>query len=545
MTWPLTSFTILGLALFAGFWWYERSHPTSKVLALVATLAALAALGRIAFAPLPNVKPTTDIVLLSGYVLGGAPGFAVGAVGAIASNIVFGQGPWTPWQMGAWGLCGLIGAGVGVLSGRRLGRWPLAFVCLGAGLLYGAILDFSTWVTYSGSHTLAQYVTISATSLSFNIAHAVGNLMFCLAFGPVFIRALMRYRARFEITWEEEPVARPVAAGGGLAPVLPTVALLAVLSATALAVAGTGAPAAEASARSTGSPTATAAASAVSRAGTYLARSQNRDGGFGPARGTASTPLFSSWAVMGLRAAGRTPSRTRRGTRTATSRLIADARRVRATGDLERTILAVRAAGLNPRRVGGRDLVRALLAKRDRDGSFDGLTNLSAFGVLALRAGGRSASDSSVVRAARFVQRQQNRDGGFNFARRGSASGVDDTGAAIQALVAARRGRGKGGAISRAVSYLRRRQNSDGGFGAGAGSGSNAQSTAFAVQGLLAAGVNPDRVKRRGSRSPMAYLRSLMASNGSVRYSRTRAQTPVWVTSQAVLALARKPFPLR
>jgi energy-coupling factor transport system substrate-specific component len=184
MTWPLASFTILGLALFAGFWWYERSHPTSKVLALVATLAALAALGRIAFAPLPNVKPTTDIVLLSGYVLGGAPGFAVGAVGALASNIVFGQGPWTPWQMGAWGLCGLLGAGLGALSGRRLGRWPLAIACLFAGLMYGAILDFSAWVSYSGSHTFDQYLAISGTSFSFNLAHALGNVVFCLAFGP-------------------------------------------------------------------------------------------------------------------------------------------------------------------------------------------------------------------------------------------------------------------------------------------------------------------------------------------------------------------------
>ena len=81
MSWLAASLVLLGVALVAGFAWYERSHPTARVLALVATLAALAALGRIAFAPLPNVKPTTDIVLLAGYALGGAPGFAVGAVG--------------------------------------------------------------------------------------------------------------------------------------------------------------------------------------------------------------------------------------------------------------------------------------------------------------------------------------------------------------------------------------------------------------------------------------------------------------------------------
>src|SRR3712207_7645867 len=96
MAWQLASFTLLFLALGAGFAWYERAKPSAKVIALVATLAALAALGRIAFAPVPNVKPTTDIVLLAGYALGGAPGFAVGAVAALASNLFFGQGPWTP-----------------------------------------------------------------------------------------------------------------------------------------------------------------------------------------------------------------------------------------------------------------------------------------------------------------------------------------------------------------------------------------------------------------------------------------------------------------
>ncbi len=75
------------------------------------------ALGRIAFAALPNVKPTTDIVLISGYVLGGAPGFAVGAVAGLASNLFFGQGPWTPWQMAGWGSEGLFGAGLAGLGG--------------------------------------------------------------------------------------------------------------------------------------------------------------------------------------------------------------------------------------------------------------------------------------------------------------------------------------------------------------------------------------------------------------------------------------------
>ncbi|MFM9023340.1 MAG: ECF transporter S component, partial [Solirubrobacterales bacterium] len=136
MSWELISFVILGGGLVAGFAWYERSQPGSRMLALVATLAALAAIGRIAFAPIPNVKPTTDIVLIAGLVLGGAPGFVVGSVAALASNLLFGQGPWTPWQMAAWGMCGLLGALIGRLATRQPGRLPLALACAGAGLMF-------------------------------------------------------------------------------------------------------------------------------------------------------------------------------------------------------------------------------------------------------------------------------------------------------------------------------------------------------------------------------------------------------------------------
>ncbi|HEV7483138.1 MAG TPA: hypothetical protein VGO13_08565, partial [Solirubrobacterales bacterium] len=93
MSWELTSFLILGGVLVAGFAWYERSRPPAQVVALVAALAALAIAGRIAFAAFPNVKPTTDIVIFAGYALGGAPGFAVGALTALVSNLWFGQGP--------------------------------------------------------------------------------------------------------------------------------------------------------------------------------------------------------------------------------------------------------------------------------------------------------------------------------------------------------------------------------------------------------------------------------------------------------------------
>ena len=512
MTWLAASFGILGVALVAGFAWYERSHPTARVLALIATLAALAALGRVAFAPLPNVKPTTDIVLLTGYVLGGAPGFAVGAVAALASNVFFGQGPWTPWQMVGWGGVGLLGAGLARLAGRELGRVGLASACFVAGLGFGAVMNLSLWVTFSGDHSLEKLGFFFATSLPFDLAHAIGNALFCLAFGPALVRMLQRYRMRFEVTW------RPALGAGGAAAVL-----LALVMAAGLAL----------------PPQAPAQVPRASVA--YLERAQNADGGFGGAPGQRSTQLYTGWAALGLAAAGRNPLDVSRRSSIA-AYVRANARELSDLGELERTIMVAGAAGVSPQRLSGRDLVGELVRKRGRDGSFAGRVNTTSFAVLALRSAGRSTGDRTVRAAGGWITGQANRDGGYNFGGRGGPSGIDDTGAALQALVAA--GRRRSRVVRRAASFLVTRQNADGGYPLVPGGGSNAQSTAWAIQGLLAAGRDPARVRRGGSRTPVDYLRTLVTGSGAVRYSRTSAQTPVWVTAQALAALAGRPFPL-
>jgi energy-coupling factor transport system substrate-specific component len=332
MTWVAASFAVLAVALGAGFAWYEREHPSTRVLALVATLAALAALGRVAFAPLPNVKPTTDIVLIAGYVLGGAPGFVTGAVAALASNLFFGQGPWTPWQMVAWGLCGLLGAVLARVTRRRLGRVPLALVCAAAGFGFGAVMNVSQWVMYSGDHTTAKLAAVFATSLPFDTAHAVGNFTFCLVFGPALVAALARFRTRMEVDW------RPAAAIGA-AGVLAAAVLLAP-------------PAAPARADAT--------AQAARSSAAWLLRAQNDDGGWGAAPGQSSAGLYTGWAALGLAAGGTNPRDA--GSPSVIAWLRAHAGDVSDLGEVSRTALVLRAAGLAPK-LAGRDLARELVSE--------------------------------------------------------------------------------------------------------------------------------------------------------------------------------------
>jgi energy-coupling factor transport system substrate-specific component len=507
VSWQLGALLLLTLSLAGGFTWYERHRPDARIVALVATLAAFAALGRIAFATIPNVKPTTDIVLIAGYALGPAPGFVVGALAGLVSNFFFGQGPWTPWQMAAWGATGLVGAGLAAVTRGRLGRWPLALACLIVGFAFTVVQDIGDWVNYS-DHSLAQLGIYVGKGVGFDAIHAAGCLVFALAFGPALIRSLARFATRLEVTW------RPSSSAAGP---LVCIAALGVLVAVSER------------------PDARAASSPA----TYLLAAQNRDGGFGPAPGQASSQLYSGWAALGLAAEGYNPDHVSRDGRSVIDYLRSGVRADTDPGSLERTILAVVAAGQDPEHFGGRDLIAGLRAAIDRNGSISDQTNLTAFGLLALRAAGVTESH----RTLGWLMAQEDADGGFNYATAPGSSDVDDTAAVLEALAGnpspeANRVR------RRAVAFIERHQNSDGGFPASGGSGSNAQSTAWAIQGLISAARDPAGLHRRGASSPLDYLRSLLSADGHVRYSRPADQTPVWVTAEAAMALARRPLPL-
>jgi energy-coupling factor transport system substrate-specific component len=273
----------------------------------------------------------------------------------------------------------------------------------------------------------------------------------------------------------------------------------------------------------------------------YLLGSQNRDGGFGGAAGGSSSELYTAWAAIGLAAAGHPPSSVRHAAHSVSDYLLATAAGASATGDLERTILALSAARVSARHAAGRDLVSALVRRRSADGSFSEQANLTAFAILALRAAGRPARDAAVRGAARWLAGQANRDGGFGFGARGGTSDNDDSAAAVQALVVAGH---RTGPVRAALRFIAAHENRDGGFPLTPGESSNAQSTAWAAQALVATGGDPGRARAGFSRSPLGYLRSLVAADGSVRYSRTSRQTPVWVSAQALTALTRTALPV-
>jgi energy-coupling factor transport system substrate-specific component len=510
MSWQLGILLVLAATLVAGGVWFERSRPSARILAAVAALAALGVAGRVALAPLPNVVATTDIALLAGYALGGAPGFAVGALSALVSNIWLGQGPWTPWQMAGWGMVGVGGAALATLAGRRLGRWGLAVAAAVAGLLYGALLDLSAMVNFGGEQSVDRYLALSARAIPFNAAHAAGNAALMLAAGPALARMLGRYRDRFEVDWREaRPLTAPLA-----------VALLAL--AVALPLAGPGAAGG-----------AVANGAGVGGARAWLASVQNRDGGWGASPGASSNPDMTGWAMLGLAVSGRNPLDVRGGGRSPVDYLRRNAGGLDSTGDLERTILALRSAGLSVREFAGRDLLAELRSRQRSNGSYGGQVGLTAFAILARSAAGEGKG--SLSKSAQWLQEAQNRNGGWGSVP-AAGSEPDSTGAALQALV---RTRGRPAAVAAGASWLRKAQRGDGGWSLTPGVAANSQSAAWAIQGLLVAGGASGAV-----RDGLSYLGARQRGDGHYSYSKASDQTPVWVTAQVLAAVNRKPFPV-
>jgi hypothetical protein len=244
----------------------------------------------------------------------------------------------------------------------------------------------------------------------------------------------------------------------------------------------------------------------------YVAGRQQPDGGFAEPGGR-SDPALTAWAVLGLHAAGRHPARS-------PAAYLRDAP-VHDTTDLALRIMARRVLGDD---VG--DLVAQLERRRRPDGRIGSLVNSTAWSVLALDKPGRAP--------IRYLLRAQHRSGGWSWVPRG-APDTNDTAAVIQALRSAGiRGR----PIQRGLRYIRRLTAPNGGVRLVSRREPDTQSTVWAIQAHVAAGAKPPAASLR-------FLASMRRQDGSYRYSRRYAVTPLLVTAQVLPALARKSFPLR
>jgi energy-coupling factor transport system substrate-specific component len=188
-----TVLAALVLALALGVVALERGRDGTKELALVATLGAVAAAGRVLFSPLPGVQPVTTTCIIAGAALGPRAGLAVGPIAGLISNSFLGQGPWTPPQMALWAAAGLTGALLRPVCRRAAG---LALVAGAWGLIFSWAMNLWFLASFGPEVSWAAFTLVTGRSLPFDVAHAAGNVLFALAIGPALLRLLDRYARR-------------------------------------------------------------------------------------------------------------------------------------------------------------------------------------------------------------------------------------------------------------------------------------------------------------------------------------------------------------
>ena len=192
------SLLILLETLLPFFLVFEGRKPQAREIVIISVLCALGVAGRAAFFMLPQFKPVMAIVIISGLAFGGETGFLVGAVTMLVSNMMLGQGPWTPWQMVAMGLVGFF-AGLlfqkGILARSRLAL--AVFGALSAIVIYGGIMNAANVLMYQANPTAAMFLASYITGFPFDLIQASATVLFLWLIARPMLEKLDRIRVKY------------------------------------------------------------------------------------------------------------------------------------------------------------------------------------------------------------------------------------------------------------------------------------------------------------------------------------------------------------
>ena len=177
------------------FYSFARKESSAKELTVLAAMIALSVAGRFLFAWLPGFKPVTAITVLAAIWLGKEAGFTIGALSAVISNFYFGQGPWTPFQMFAWGFLGFL---AGLLA-KPLQKSRILLLIFGAfgGFFYSATLDIWTTVWAENGFNLMRYLATFFSSLPVTLEYSVSNVLFLLLLHKPMREKLERVKKKY------------------------------------------------------------------------------------------------------------------------------------------------------------------------------------------------------------------------------------------------------------------------------------------------------------------------------------------------------------
>lgn len=176
---------------------YEHNKPKTREIVILTIMIALTVVSRIVFMVTPSFKPVTVMVIICGIVFGRASGFMCGSLAALISDFVFGIGPWTPFQMLAWGIIGYLS---GVFS-KHLYRdkYLLYGFSVFCGIGYSLVMDLWSVLAIENSFNLTRYLAIILTSLPVMFVYIASNIIFMFLLSKIMFQILRRVKLKYGI----------------------------------------------------------------------------------------------------------------------------------------------------------------------------------------------------------------------------------------------------------------------------------------------------------------------------------------------------------
>lgn len=194
------SILVLAECMIPFFMIFEGQKPQTRELVIISVLCAIAVAGRIVFTAFPQFKPVLALVIIAATAFGAETGFLVGAVTMIVSNMIFGQGPWTPWQMFAMGIIGFF---AGLLFNRGIIKQNRFILCtfgfISALLIYGPLMNISTAIISQAPLNFATIVAYCTAGLPMDIVNALATIVFLFFGAEPMLQKLERVKVKYDL----------------------------------------------------------------------------------------------------------------------------------------------------------------------------------------------------------------------------------------------------------------------------------------------------------------------------------------------------------
>ena len=199
------SIVIIIAAILWFMWSFERRKPQEREVVMLAVMTAMAVVGRAIFIVTPQFKPCAAIIIITGIMFGKQSGFLCGVLTAFVSNFIFGQGPWTPWQMFSYGMIGYL-AGIlfqkGILKARKIDLCIYGF--LSVFLIFGGIMNPASILMAYGRITKKSLIAFYISGAPVDLVQATSTVIFLWILSRPLLEKLERVKRKYGLLQRPE-----------------------------------------------------------------------------------------------------------------------------------------------------------------------------------------------------------------------------------------------------------------------------------------------------------------------------------------------------